>query len=41
MWSIEFLIFVSITLGVAVYLLFLWAIKSGQYDDIEGPKHRM
>jgi cbb3-type cytochrome oxidase maturation protein len=23
------------------WLFFLWAIKSRQYDDIEGPKYRM
>ena len=22
-------------------MLFLWAVKSGQYDDVEGPKYRM
>jgi len=21
--------------------VFMWAVKSGQFDDIEGPKHRM
>jgi Cu2+-exporting ATPase len=26
---------------VAAWLFFLWSVKSGQYDDIEGPKHRM
>jgi cbb3-type cytochrome oxidase maturation protein len=27
--------------GFAGWMLFLWAVKSGQYDDIEGPKYRM
>lgn len=22
-------------------LLFAWAVKSGQYDDVEGPAHRI
>jgi cbb3-type cytochrome oxidase maturation protein len=25
----------------AAWLLFLWAVKSDQYDDVERPKHRM
>jgi len=41
MWTIFFLIFLALVLGVAAWLLFLWAVKSGQYDDPEGPKHRM
>jgi cbb3-type cytochrome oxidase maturation protein len=35
------LIVVSLVLGVAAWLLFLWAVKSEQYDDVERPKHRM
>jgi cbb3-type cytochrome oxidase maturation protein len=35
------LIVVSLVLGVAAWLLFLWAVKSDQYDDVERPKHRM
>ena len=35
------LIVVSLALGVAAWLLFLWAVKSDQYDDVERPKHRM
>ena len=34
-------IFISLALGFAAWLLFLWAAKSGQYDDVERPKHRM
>ncbi len=41
MWTIGFLILVSIVLGIGAWLLFLWSVKSGQYDDVEGPKHRM
>jgi cbb3-type cytochrome oxidase maturation protein len=36
-----FLILVSLVLGAAAWLLFLWAVKSDQYDDVERPKHRM
>jgi cbb3-type cytochrome oxidase maturation protein len=35
------LIVVSLALGAAAWLLFLWAVKSDQYDDVERPKHRM
>ncbi|EMO64150.1 putative cytochrome oxidase maturation protein, cbb3-type [Leptospira borgpetersenii serovar Pomona str. 200901868] len=28
-----------IALGALV--VFLWSLKSGQYEDIEGPKYRM
>lgn len=41
MWTITFLIFLSIVLGIGAWLFFLWSVKSGQYDDMEGPKHRM
>lgn len=30
------LIIVAIAIGV-----FLWAIRSGQYEDLEGPAHRI
>ncbi len=35
------LIFLSLALGLAAWLFFLWSVKSGQYDDPEGPKYRM
>ncbi len=35
------LILISLVLGAAAWLLFLWAVKSDQYDDVERPKHRM
>ena len=35
------LIVVSLALGAAAWLLFLWTVKSDQYDDVERPKHRM
>nr|WP_246166683.1 cbb3-type cytochrome oxidase assembly protein CcoS [Marinobacter salinexigens] len=31
---------VLIVVGLGV-LLFSWAVKSGQYDDLEGPAHRI
>ena len=41
MWSITFLVILSILLGAAAWLFFLWSAKSGQYDDVEGPMYRM
>jgi len=39
--SLGFLIAISLGLGVSAWLLFLWSVRSGQYDDPEGPKYRM
>lgn len=39
--SLGSLIALSLVLGVAAWLLFLWSVRSGQYDDPEGPKYRM
>ncbi|MGE5664978.1 MAG: cbb3-type cytochrome oxidase assembly protein CcoS [Deltaproteobacteria bacterium] len=41
MWTVALLVFISTVLATAAWLLFLWAVKSDQYDDVEGPKHRM
>lgn len=41
MWSVFVLIFLTLCVGIAAWLFFLWAVKSGQYDDPEGPKYRM
>jgi len=40
--SILYLIIpVSILLVIAIVWIFLWAVKSGQFDDMEGPAHRI
>ncbi|NTW58301.1 MAG: cbb3-type cytochrome oxidase assembly protein CcoS [Nitrospirae bacterium] len=41
LWTIIALIILMFLLGLAAWLIFLWAAKSGQFDDIERPKHRM
>ena len=41
LWTVGLLVAISLALGLGAWLLFLWSVKSGQYDDIEGPKHRM
>jgi cbb3-type cytochrome oxidase maturation protein len=35
------LIFLSLCVGAAVWLVFLWAVRRGEFDDPEGPKYRM
>jgi cbb3-type cytochrome oxidase maturation protein len=39
------ILYLLIPLGLIVMAVaigaFLWAIKSGQYDDLEGPAHRI
>jgi cbb3-type cytochrome oxidase maturation protein len=39
--SLGALIAISLALGLAAWLFFLWTVRSGQYDDPEGPKYRM
>ena len=39
--SLIALIVLSLFLGFAGWLVFLWAVKKGEFDDIEAPKHRM
>ena len=41
MWTLTFLVVLSLLLGAAAWVFFLWAARSGQYDDVEGPKYRM
>ena len=41
MQSMFILILISLCLGLAAWFLFLWAVKSGQFDDVERPKYRM
>ena len=39
--SLGILIGLSLALGLAAWLFFMWTVKSGQYDDPEGAKYRM
>jgi cbb3-type cytochrome oxidase maturation protein len=40
--SILYLIIpVSIILVIAIIWVFLWAVRSGQFDDMEGPAYRI
>jgi cbb3-type cytochrome oxidase maturation protein len=35
------LVFLSLCLGLGFLLIFFWALRSGQFEDPEGPKYRM
>jgi cbb3-type cytochrome oxidase maturation protein len=39
--SIVILIILSLCVGLGVWLVFIWAVKRGEFDDVEGPKYRM
>lgn len=41
MWTLSFLVVLSITLGIGAWFLFLWSVKNGQYEDAEDIKYRM
>ncbi|MDK2792310.1 MAG: hypothetical protein PWQ25_1173 [Deferribacteres bacterium] len=41
MGSLFFLVPLSLLLGIIVLILFFWAVKNKQFDDVEGPKYRM
>jgi cbb3-type cytochrome oxidase maturation protein len=35
------LILISLALGLLAWAGFVWSVRSGQYEDPEGPKYRM
>jgi cbb3-type cytochrome oxidase maturation protein len=39
--SFIILILLSLFVGTGVWLFFIWAVKKGEFDDIEGPKYRI
>jgi cbb3-type cytochrome oxidase maturation protein len=41
MASTFFLIAIGFVFGLAAWALFIWAVRSGQFDDTEAPKYRM
>ena len=41
MYTTFFLIGIGLFVGIAAWFLFIWAVKSGQFDDPEAPKYRM
>lgn len=41
MESLYLLIPLSIVLVFVIGVIFWWSVKSGQFDDLEGPAHRI
>ncbi len=41
LWTVIALIVLMFTVALAAWFVFLWAVKTRQFDDIERPKHRM
>jgi cbb3-type cytochrome oxidase maturation protein len=41
MESLYLLIPLSIALVYAIGVVFWWAVKSGQFEDLDGPAHRI
>lgn len=41
MESLYLLIPISVVLVFVIGVLFWWSLRSGQYDDLEGPAHRL
>ncbi len=39
--ALGLLIALSLALGAAAWAFFVWTVRTGQYDDPEGPKYRM
>ncbi len=40
-WTVFLLVFISLVLGAGAWLLFVWSVRTNQYEDVEAPKHRM
>lgn len=32
---------IALVIAVGALIAFVWSMKSGQFDDVEGPKYRM
>ena len=39
--SVVILILLSICIGIGAWLFFIWTVRRGDFDDVEGPKYRM
>lgn len=39
--SLAILIILSLCLAAGAWLVFIWAVRKGEFDDPEGPKYRM
>ncbi|XZG68741.1 cbb3-type cytochrome oxidase assembly protein CcoS [Chitinibacteraceae bacterium HSL-7] len=41
MESLYLLIPLSVVIAIAIGVVFWWTVRSGQFDDLEGPGHRI
>jgi len=41
LWTTYFLIFLSLLVAVLFGVGFVWAVKSGQFKNVEEPKYQM
>ncbi len=41
MGGLLFLLLLALMLGLGGLVAFLWSVKSGQYDDLDGAAHRI
>lgn len=41
MTSLAFLIPIALAAGLVGLVAFLWSVRSGQYDDLDGAAHRI
>jgi cbb3-type cytochrome oxidase maturation protein len=39
--STVILIILALCLGCGAWLVFLWAVRKGEFEDVEEPKYRM
>lgn len=39
--SLLLLMLLSLFLGCGCWLVFIWTVKKGEFNDLERPKHRM
>ncbi|MBI5374844.1 MAG: cbb3-type cytochrome oxidase assembly protein CcoS [Candidatus Schekmanbacteria bacterium] len=40
-WTIFLLFFLCLALGFGGWLIFLWAVKTDQFEDLENQKYRI
>lgn len=41
MTVVLYLLAISLTLGASSLMVFLWALRHGQFDDMDGAAHRI
>ncbi len=41
MWTISLLLIIAVFIGLISVIAFVWAVKSGQFKDVEEPKYQM